>query len=115
MTVEASGGTYKRVSPARLAELLGNKDFVLVNVHVPYEGEIEGTDAFIPYDQIQARPGEFPRANDARIVLYCRSGRMSAEAARALVALGYTNVIDLDGGMIAWKAAGLALVNKPGR
>ena len=114
MTVYASGGTYLGISPRRLAEMLPTKDFVLVNVHVPYEGEIAGTDVFLPYDQVASRTSELPAAKDARIVVYCRSGRMSTEAARTLVGLGYGNVLELDGGMIAWEAAGYALVNKPG-
>lgn len=114
MTVYAPGGSYTSVSPWRLAEMLRTKDFILVNVHVPYEGEIESTDAFIRYDQVAARVSELPAAKDARIVLYCRSGRMSAEAARALVGLGYTNLRELDGGMIAWEQAGYPLVQGPG-
>ena len=42
-------------------------------------------------------------------MLYCRSGNMSAEAAEMLVGLGYTDVWDLRGGMIAWERAGFRL------
>ena len=113
MTVNAPGGTYTSVSPTRLAEMLTAKDFVLVNVHVPYEGEIDGTDTFLPYDQVANRLSELPAAKDARVLVYCRSGRMSIEAARTLVRLGYTNVLELDGGMIAWEQAGQRLVQAP--
>jgi rhodanese-related sulfurtransferase len=37
---------------------------------------------------------------------------MSAIAARELVGRGYTDVWNLDGGMVAWKAAGYPLANK---
>lgn len=114
MTIYAPGGTYTSVSPWRLAEMLEPKDFVLVNVHVPYEGEIEGTDAFLPYDQLANRLSELPVARSATIVVYCRSGRMSALAARTLVGLGYAKVLELDGGMIAWEAAGYTLIQRPG-
>lgn len=113
MTVYVEGGgTYASVSPAQLAGMLAAKDFVLVNVHVPFEGDIDGTDLSIPYDQIASRTGELPAAKDAKIFVYCRSGRMSTIAAEALVGLGYTNVWELDGGMIAWEAAGYPLVQR---
>lgn len=104
--VETTDGAYTQVGPPRLKSMLSNKDFLFVNVHVPYEGEIEGTDLFIPYDQIGQRLSDLPSDPGAKIVLYCRSGRMSAIAAEALVSSGYTNVWDLKGGMIAWKEAG---------
>ena len=106
------GGSYTDVDAAGLATMLKNKDFLLVNVHIPYAGEIEGTDLFIPFDKIEENLSKLPADKGAKIVVYCRSGGMSAISARALVKLGYTNIWNLDGGMNAWKAAGYKLVNK---
>lgn len=105
------GGSYTDVSVDGLASMLENKDFPLVNVHVPYEGEIEGTDDFIPFDQIEQNVDKLPADKDARVVIYCRSGSMSTISARTLVELGYTDVWNLDGGMIAWEASGRPLQN----
>jgi rhodanese-related sulfurtransferase len=91
--------------------LAGPKDFTLVNVHIPFEGDLPKTDLAIPYDQIAAHLGQLP-GRDAKIVVYCRSGRMSDIAARRLVELGYTRVYDLAGGMLAWEAGGRPLVQK---
>lgn len=106
------GGQYTDITPDRLAGMLEDRDFSLVNVHVPYEGEIAGTDLFIPFDEVGERLDELP-PTDARIVLYCRSGSMSAIAARELVAAGYTDVWNLDGGMNAWRAQGYPLLDEP--
>jgi rhodanese-related sulfurtransferase len=92
--------------------VLANKDFTMINVHIPYEGELPQTDAFIPYNEIEANLSQLPADKNARIVLYCRSGRMSTEAAPILVNLGYTNVVEVDGGMQAWQAAGGELIEK---
>jgi rhodanese-related sulfurtransferase len=106
------GGRYFDVSAAGLATMLKSKTFPLINVHIPYEGEIEGTDLFLAYNEIDQHPGQLPADKSARVVLYCRSGSMSATAARTLVRMGYTDVWNLDGGMIGWKAAGYPLLNK---
>lgn len=108
----AGGGSFTDVSAVGLAAILKNKDFPMINVHIPYEGEIERTDLFIPFDEIAQNLDELPADKDARVVLYCRSGSMSATAARELVSLGYTDVWNLDGGMIAWRQAGYPLLDK---
>jgi len=109
-TVQVDGGSYTNVTPQELQAMLEAKDFPLINVHIPYEGEIEPTDAFIQYDRIQEHLSELPSDTGAKIVLYCRSGNMSDIAARTLIELGYTDVWNLNGGMIAWEAAGYPLV-----
>ena len=106
------GGRYTDVNVAGLARMLAKKKFPLINVHSPYEGELEGTDLFIPFDQIEAHVSRLPADKRATIVLYCRSGAMSATSARTLVRLGYADVWNLDGGMIAWQHAGKPLVQK---
>lgn len=105
------GGSYTDVNAAGLAGMLENKDFLLINVHIPYEGELPDTDLFIPYNEVEANLEKLPSDKKAKLVLYCRSGGMSAIAARTLVRLGYTNVLNLDGGMIAWKQAGYPVLN----
>lgn len=110
--VNVGKGAYTNVTPAQLAEMLNSKDFFFVNTHIPYEGEIEKTDAFIAYDKTAQLLGQYPADKSAKVVLYCRSGRMSAIAAQELVKAGYTNVWNLDGGMIAWEQAGYKLMSK---
>ena len=110
--VQANGGHWTNVTPDTLASLLGNKDFTLLNVKTPYIGEIDGTDLYIPYTDVAARAAELPTAKAARIVVYCRSGHESAIAAQTLLDLGYTNILNLDGGMDAWTASGRQLVQK---
>ena len=108
--VSVPGGSFVRLSPDELKDALEEEDFAFVNVHIPFEGDIPNTDLSISYDEI-AQEENLDRLPDksAEIVLYCRSGSMSAEAARTLVGLGYENVRDLDGGMIAWENSGYRL------
>lgn len=114
-----AGGSYTNVEAKTLKQMLANKsldrdlrNFVFVNVHIPYEGEIDKTDAFVPYDQVEQKINQFPSDKNAMVFVYCRSGPMSAIAAEKLVQLGYTNVWNLDGGMIAWEQQGFPLIHK---
>jgi phage shock protein E len=110
--LSSSGVSVHSITPNQLAQELKTEDFTLLNVKTPYVGEIEGTDLWIPYDQLKARASELPADKGTKIVVYCRSGVESAQAAQTLLDLGYTNVWNLEGGMNAWQASGGALVNK---
>jgi rhodanese-related sulfurtransferase len=106
------GGSYSDISVEELQKLLANKDFTFVNVHIPFEGDIPDTDLSIPFDEIEQNLDLLPADKSARIVLYCRSGRMSTIAAEKLAELGYSNVQNLEGGMLAWEQADLPLLGK---
>jgi rhodanese-related sulfurtransferase len=101
---------YADISVEQLAGMLDDESLTVINVHIPYEGEIPETDLFLPFDEITDHLDQLP-GKDAPIVLYCRSGNMSTSAARDLAALGYTNLLELDGGFNAWKAAGYELLD----
>jgi rhodanese-related sulfurtransferase len=112
VVVQGRGGNWTNVSPDQLAQMMTHKNFVLVNVKTPYIGEIDGTDLYIPYDQLVARASALPAKKGFQILVYCRSGVESAQAAQTLLDLGYTNVWNLDGGMNAWQASGRTLIQK---
>ncbi len=109
--VAVPGGAYTNVTSPLLRHMLEKKDFFFVNVHIPYEGEIAKTDAHIPFDQVEKLIHQFPAKKDAKILLYCQSGRMSDIAARSLVQLGYTNIWHLKGGMVEWSREGYPLAH----
>lgn len=106
----STNAQVETLSIDEFSEILSTRsdEYTVINVHIPYEGEVEGTDAHVPYNDIDALTAALPD-KDAPIILYCRSGRMSDEASKALVELGYTQVWDVPGGMIAWEQAGLPL------
>jgi rhodanese-related sulfurtransferase len=111
--VEVPGGAYTNVVALEMKNMLEAKDFFFVNVHIPYEGEIARTDAFIPFDKVEQQFDRLPARKDAKIVLYCKSDRMSTMAAETLVRLGYTNVWNLKGGMVGWRQRGYSLLSAP--
>lgn len=116
--VNVYGGSYWGMTASQLNSMLDykdfltveDKDFLLVNVRVPYAGEIAGTDLFVPYNEIEQNLFKFPQNKSTKIVLYCYTGRMSTIAARTLIELGFTNVWHLDRGLLDWEKQGYKLV-----
>jgi rhodanese-related sulfurtransferase len=107
--VAVSGGSYRELDVAQLQAFLSAGAPRVINVHIPFEGDLPGTDDSIAYNEIANHLSRLPADRGAAIVLYCRSGRMSAIAAEMLVGLGYTRVYHLGGGFNAWRSAGLPM------
>ena len=101
---------YENISVDRFAEMMNHKDFILINVHIPYEGEIPETDLLFPFNAIDQNRDKLPNDKDTKIVVYCMTGPMGDIAAERLVQMGYTGVLHFQGGMKAWKRAGRRLL-----
>lgn len=117
-TVAATSTPAAVATPVRL---LDPADFesqsagrTLINVHIPDEGALPATDLTLPYDQIDQRAADLPAEKSTPLAIYCMSGNMSAIAGRELGQLGYTDIIELDGGMMAWQATGRPLLPAAG-
>lgn len=109
MDMTGTGGMNGHpIDVAAFAARMNDPDGVVINVHVPDEGSIAGTDLAIPFDQIDG-DARLPTDLDTPVLLYCKSGRMSQVAADTLTVAGYRDVVQLDGGMNAWRAAGRKL------
>jgi sulfur-carrier protein adenylyltransferase/sulfurtransferase len=80
------------------------KDFDLIDVREPNEYDlthIGGT--LIPLGQISNRAGEVSK--ERTVVVMCRSGKRSSQAVLELQKnLGYSNLLNLKGGILAWSA-----------
>jgi rhodanese-related sulfurtransferase len=94
------------ISVDELVTMLQDKDFELINVHVPREGQIPGTDAHVRFDDTDALEEYLGNDVTAKAVLYCKTGPMSAIAATALVERGYCRIYDLPQAMVGWEAEG---------
>ncbi len=102
----ASFAHHRLVGPDEFASAIAESGRLTINVHVPYQGDIAGTDLSIPFDRIAEQSDRLPRDRGTPLAIYCRTGPMSATAAETLTSLGYTDVVELEGGMKAWQASG---------
>ena len=96
--------TYKQISQEEAAEMMAKDDgHVIVDVRRMdeyIEGHIPGA-ICIPNENIdQEKPEKLPDT-DQIILVYCRSGNRSKQAAEKLAAMGYRNVYEF-GGIITW-------------
>ncbi len=93
------------IDSTELAALLEQPDRpFLLDVRTPQESlaaSIPGTNKLIPVDQLAARVDELDK--DQEIVVYCRSGNRSSQAVRILQDAGFTNVRNLEGGILTWR------------
>lgn len=109
---DAPAVPYGLVSPATGAELAVDPDITVLDVRTPEEfaeGHLEGATMIDFYadtftDELAALDP------DQTYLVYCRSGNRSGQTFAMLDELGFGQVYDLDGGVLAWQSAGLPLV-----
>ena len=92
------------------------EDFVLLDIRTEAEfeaGHIRGAQWF-PRGKLEYYIQEVVQDPNSRIILYCRTGGRSALATLTLKDMGYTNVVDLEGGFKEWVAGGNTFYNLHG-
>ncbi|MFN3795243.1 MAG: rhodanese-like domain-containing protein [Chitinophagaceae bacterium] len=81
------------------------ESFHLIDVREPHEhAEFNVGGQLIPLGKIQSMQlDELEELKQEEIVLYCRSGNRSGQACMILETMGFTNVVNVAGGMLAWQ------------
>ena len=96
-------GQYNKITPEKAREMMDSESVLILDVRTYEEFKerrIEGA-LLIPDYEIQKRAEKELPDKDKLILVYCRSGRRSANAAMALINLGYTGIYDF-GGINSW-------------
>ena len=109
LLVGCNGGdhtnTYEQITPAEAKALMDSGEgYVILDVRTPEEfaaGHIAGA-ILIPDYEIREKAESILTDKDQLILVYCRSGRRSKNAANELATLGYTNIKEF-GGINDWK------------
>lgn len=96
-------GEYRKITAEQAYEMMNTQEVTIVDVRTQSEydeGHIQNA-VLIPNETIGSEPPSNLPDKNAVILVYCRSGRRSEEAARKLVNLGYVSVYDF-GGINDW-------------
>jgi len=100
---QSSGPDYQNISSETLNKMMStDKDLVVVDVREKVEwddGHIAGT-KLIPMSEFQSRANELPK--DKKIVIICASGSRSPQVAAYMAQLGYTQIYNLNRGIMDW-------------
>lgn len=84
----------------------GQEDFVLLDVREDYErAEFNIGGVHVPLGQLSMSFDRLTPYREDEIIVYCRSGKRSAMAQELLRQAGFSNVRNLEGGMLAYQAA----------
>lgn len=97
-------------------DLAGGEEFVLLDIRTEAEyeaGHIKGAE-WLPRGKLEYHIQERVQDPDSRIVLYCGTGGRSALAVLTLQDMGYTNVVDLEGGFEKWVSEDRTFYNRYG-
>ena len=110
---EQTTGGIRLVSPDEAAEIQtdGPADLVVLDVRTPeefQEGHLEGAIMidFYSEDFVDQLAGLDP---DQPYLLYCRSGNRSGQTTEVMAQLEFSDVAEIDGGIVAWSQAGLPI------
>jgi rhodanese-related sulfurtransferase len=89
------------------AKLDANEKVNLVDVREPHEhAEFNIGGTLLPLGKVQTMQiDDIEDLRNEEVIVYCRSGMRSAQATMILQQLGFTNVLNLEGGMVGWKDA----------
>ena len=104
--------SYINLSPIEFQTAIENEGGIILDVRTPQElssGAIENASTIDFYDQ------DFERKiskiqKDKTVYVYCKSGGRSSQAAKLLVKSGQAKVVNLNGGIMAWQATQLPLI-----
>lgn len=97
----------QNITPEEVKERLDKGEQLnLVDVREPHErAEFNIGGAHVPLAQVQMmQVDELNNLKSEEVIVYCRSGNRSGQAAMILETLGFTNTKNLAGGMLAWQS-----------
>ena len=111
MSCSADNASITQISPKESAGLVANEFAVIIDVRTVGEWQnkhIEGA-IFIPINELKGRMSELKQYQDKQLIMQCAVGGRSSKAVKLLQQAGFSNAVNMNGGIVAWEKAGLPL------
>jgi len=104
---------FNEVKPGEAIQLMNREETLVLDVREADEykaGHIQGA-VHVPVAELDARVSELEAWRDQPLLIYCRAGQRSAQAAAVLKRQGFSQLHKLDGGMMAWQGGHLPITH----
>jgi len=108
-----SNEATKKVDPVEFSEVIAEPGVIILDVRTPEEfnaGHIENAiNINVADSNFSSEVSKLDK--NATVAVYCRSANRSAVATKEMAELGFTDMYDMQGGILEWEAAGGQVVN----
>ncbi|PIN89934.1 hypothetical protein COU60_02470 [Candidatus Pacearchaeota archaeon CG10_big_fil_rev_8_21_14_0_10_34_76] len=91
--------TYLSVNPEEFVKLMKEPGVFVIRAPIDYPKVLEGTDLVMESDNLDDYADKLPSDKNTKMLVYCRRGNASRYVCSLLLEKGYTNVVNLEGGL----------------
>lgn len=111
LSLRGVGGGRHGLSPTQATLLINRESAEIIDIREPddYVAGHLPESRNIPAGRLEERVGELDKLKDTPLILVCQNGTRSGSECAKLEKLGFAKVHSLEGGIAAWRAAGLPL------
>lgn len=103
-------GILVSLTPQEVKKRFDANEIVIVDVRTPVEYAFEHIPGAMLFPLASFNPAKLPSQDGKPIVFHCGSGLRSTMVAKKCIAAGFSSVSHIEGGLGAWKKAGLSFV-----
>ena len=111
MSCSSDTGSITQITPKESAGLVANEFAVIIDVRTVGEWQSKHIDGavLIPLSELKSRVNELKQYQGKQLIMQCAVGGRSSKAVELLQQAGFSNVANMNGGIVAWEKANLPL------
>ena len=111
MSCSSDTGSISQITAKESAGLVANEFAVIIDVRTVGEWQSKHIDGavLIPLSELKSRVNELKQYQGKQLIMQCAVGGRSSKAVELLQQVGFSNVVNMNGGIVAWEKANLPL------